>query len=66
MKIFIFAQGYTRKCLQIKLQTVLRLQMTDMNIVGNTVFGAGLQEADATSDYDAITADVDSTRIDKS
>jgi hypothetical protein len=40
--------------------------MTDMNIVGNTVFGAGLQEADATSDYDAITADVDSTRIDKS
>ena len=40
--------------------------MTDMNIVGNTVFGAGLQETDATSDYDAITADVDSTRIDKS
>jgi len=40
--------------------------MTDLNIVGNTVFGAGLQEADATSDYDAITADVDSTRIDKS
>ena len=40
--------------------------MTDMNIVGNTVFGAGLQESDATSDYDAITADVDSTRIDKS
>lgn len=40
--------------------------MTEMNIVGNTVFGAGLQEADATSDYDAITADVDSTRIDKS
>jgi len=30
------------------------------------VFGAGLQESDATSDYDAITADVDSTRIDKS
>jgi hypothetical protein len=40
--------------------------MTDMNIVGNTVFGAGLQESDATSDYDAITSDVDSTRIDKS
>ncbi len=40
--------------------------MTDMNIVGNTVFGAGLQESDATSDYDAITADVDSTRIVKS
>ena len=40
--------------------------MTDMNIVGNTVFGAGLQETDATSDYDAITADVDSTRIVKS
>ncbi len=40
--------------------------MTDLNIVGNTVFGAGLQEADSTSDYDAITADVDSTRIDKS
>jgi hypothetical protein len=40
--------------------------MTDMNIVGNTVFGAGLQESDATSDYDAITADVDSSRIVKS
>jgi len=40
--------------------------MTDMNIVGNTVFGAGLQESDASSDYDAIIADVDSTRIDKS
>jgi len=40
--------------------------MTDMNIVGNTVFGAGLQESDSTSDYDAITADVDSTRIVKS
>ena len=40
--------------------------MTDMNIVGNTVFGAGLQETDTTSDYDAITADVDSTRIVKS
>jgi hypothetical protein len=40
--------------------------MTDMNIVGNTVFGAGLQETDATSDYDAITADVDSSRIVKS
>ncbi len=40
--------------------------MTDFKIVGNTVFGAGLQEADATSDYDAITAQVDSARIDKS
>lgn len=39
--------------------------MTDMNIVGNTVFGAGLQESH-TLDYDAITADVDSTRIVKS
>ena len=40
--------------------------MTDFKIVGNTVFGAGLQESDATSDYDAITAQVDSARIDKS
>lgn len=40
--------------------------LTEMNIVGNTVFGAGLQETDATSDYDAITADVDSVRIVKS
>jgi hypothetical protein len=40
--------------------------MTDMNIVGNTVFGSGLQESDTTSDYDAITADVDNTRIVKS
>ena len=40
--------------------------MTDFKIVGNTVFGSGLQEADATSDYDTITAQVDSARIDKS
>jgi len=40
--------------------------MTDFKIVGNTVFGAGLQESDSTSDYDAITAQVDSARIDKS
>lgn len=40
--------------------------MTDFKIVGNTVFGAGLQEADETSDYDAITAEVDSSRIVKS
>jgi len=37
--------------------------LTDMSIVGNTVFGSGLQEADATSDYDAITSQVDSSRI---
>ncbi|MDB4437886.1 hypothetical protein N9144_01750 [Flavobacteriaceae bacterium] len=40
--------------------------MTDFKIVGNTVFGAGLQESDATSDYDAITAQVDNVRIEKS
>jgi len=39
--------------------------LTDMQIVGNTVFGAGLQETDATSDYDAITSQVDSSRIEK-
>jgi len=37
--------------------------LTDMSIVGNTVFGAGLQESDATSDYDTITSQVDSSRI---
>jgi len=37
--------------------------LTDMSIEGNTVFGAGLQEADATSDYDTITSQVDSSRI---
>jgi len=37
--------------------------LTDMQIVGNTCFGAGLQETDATSDYDAITSQVDSSRI---
>jgi hypothetical protein len=37
--------------------------LTDMQIVGNTVFGAGLQETDATSDYDIITSQVDSSRI---
>jgi hypothetical protein len=39
--------------------------LTDFNIVGNTVFGTGLHESDATSDYDVITAQVDETRIDK-
>jgi len=37
--------------------------LTDMQIVGNTVFGAALQETDATSDYDTITSQVDSSRI---
>ena len=37
--------------------------LTDMSIVGNTVFGPGLQETDATSDYDIITSQVDSSRI---
>jgi len=37
--------------------------LTDMSIVGNTVFGAGLQETDTTSDYDTITSQVDSSRI---
>jgi len=39
--------------------------LSDMQIVGNTVFGAGLQETDATSDYDIITSQVDSSRIAK-
>ena len=39
--------------------------LSDMQIVGNTVFGAGLQETDATSDYDTITSQVDSSRIEK-
>lgn len=39
--------------------------LSDVEITGNTVFGERLVEADATSDYAAITADVDSARIDK-
>lgn len=39
--------------------------LSDMQIVGNTVFGTGLQETDATSDYDTITSQVDSSRIAK-
>jgi len=39
--------------------------LSDMQIVGNTVFGAGLQETDASSDYDTITSQVDSSRIAK-
>jgi hypothetical protein len=39
--------------------------LSDMQIVGNTVFGAGLQETDASSDYDIITSQVDSSRIAK-
>jgi hypothetical protein len=37
--------------------------LTNFNIVGNTVFGTGLIEADATSDYDTIIAQTDATRI---
>ena len=37
--------------------------LSDMQIVGNTVFGSGLQETDSTSDYDTITSQVDSSRI---
>ena len=39
--------------------------ISDVEITGNTVFGEGLIEADTTSDYEAITAEVDSARIDK-
>jgi predicted Rdx family selenoprotein len=39
--------------------------LTDMEIVGNTVFGQRLLEADATSDYQAITDLVDTARITK-
>jgi hypothetical protein len=39
--------------------------ISDVEITGNTVFGEGLIEADTTSDYEAITEDVDSARIDK-
>jgi hypothetical protein len=37
--------------------------MSDLKISGNTVFGTSLLEADASSDYDTITAQVDSSRI---
>jgi hypothetical protein len=39
--------------------------ITDMEITGNTVFGERLLEADATSDYEAITNLVDTARIEK-
>lgn len=39
--------------------------ISDMEITGNTVFGERLLEADATSDYQAITDLVDSSRIEK-
>jgi hypothetical protein len=39
--------------------------ISDMEITGNTVFGERLLEADATSDYEAITDLVDTARIDK-
>jgi hypothetical protein len=39
--------------------------ISDMEITGNTVFGERLLEADATSDYQAITDLVDTSRIDK-
>jgi predicted Rdx family selenoprotein len=39
--------------------------LSSFEIVGNTVFGQGLLEADATSDYDAINEQVDAGRIDK-
>jgi hypothetical protein len=39
--------------------------ISDMEITGNTVFGERLLEADATSDYQAITDLVDTARIEK-
>lgn len=39
--------------------------ISDVEITGNTVFGERLLEADATSDYEAITDLVDANRIDK-
>jgi predicted Rdx family selenoprotein len=39
--------------------------ISDMEITGNTVFGERLLEADATSDYEAITDLVDADRIEK-
>jgi hypothetical protein len=39
--------------------------ISDLEITGNTVFGERLLEADATSDYQAITDLVDTNRIDK-
>ena len=39
--------------------------ISDLDISGLTVFGERLLEADATSDYEAITADVDAQRISK-
>jgi predicted Rdx family selenoprotein len=39
--------------------------ISDVEITGNTVFGERLLEADATSDYEAITDLVDTARIEK-
>jgi predicted Rdx family selenoprotein len=39
--------------------------LSDLEITGNTVFGERLLEADATSDYEAITDLVDDARIEK-
>jgi hypothetical protein len=39
--------------------------LSDVEITGNTVFGERLLEADATSDYEAITDLVDDNRIEK-
>jgi predicted Rdx family selenoprotein len=39
--------------------------LSDVEITGNTVFGERLLEADATSDYEAITDLVDDARIEK-
>ena len=39
--------------------------LSDVEITGNTVFGERLLEADATSDYEAITDSVDDPRITK-
>lgn len=39
--------------------------LSDVEITGNTVFGERLLEADATSDYEAITNLVDAARIEK-
>jgi hypothetical protein len=61
---FYLCSGLHKKVFADQLSDSFEITcLSDMQIVGNTVFGSRLQETDATSDYDTITSQVDSSRI---
>lgn len=63
---FYLVSGLHKKVFSDQVSDAFEITcISDVEITGNTVFGERLLEADATSDYAAITDLVDSARIDK-